>query len=150
MTSGPFLYDEGPAPLHTGTPRRRPWLLFAVFGGTAIVAVLMVVLLPVIKGSPEEQAREVVSVFLAALDGGDTETAHHLLCEDERARLAPAEVAGAYSGGEGAATLGTVAETEVAGEPAREVPVEWADGEQARVVVVNADGPRVCGLTTGD
>ena len=42
MTNGPFLYDDGPAPLHTGTPRRRPWLLLAIFGGTAVVAVLMV------------------------------------------------------------------------------------------------------------
>src|SRR3954465_13515411 len=107
MSTGPFLYDEGPAPLHTGTPRRRPWLLLAIFGGTALVAVLMVVALPLLKGSADEQARESVGVFLAALGKGGTETAHGLLCDDERARLAPDEVAGAYLAGEGGYVVGT-------------------------------------------
>ena len=51
MTNGPFLYDEGPEPIHTGAPRRRQGLLLWIFGGTALVAVLMVVLLPLVKGS---------------------------------------------------------------------------------------------------
>ena len=37
MTSGPFLYDDGPAPLHTGTPRRSGKLLVAIFGGMFVV-----------------------------------------------------------------------------------------------------------------
>ena len=43
MTNGPFLYDEGPEPLHTGTPRRsgkaapRP-----ASAAPLLVAVLMV------------------------------------------------------------------------------------------------------------
>jgi hypothetical protein len=146
MSTGPFLYDEGPAPLHTGKPRGRQGLLLAIFGGTAVLAVLMVLLMPLIKGSPEDQAREVTNVFLAALDKGDNETAYQLLCEEERARLAPGEVADAYSPGEGPATLGAVERSEIHGEPAREVAVEWPGGEQALLAVVNSDGPRVCGL----
>src|SRR5215218_10503997 len=101
MSTGPFLYDEGPEQLHTGTPRRSGKLLVLVFGATAVVAVLMAVLLPLVKGSPDDQAREVTGVFLAALDKGDTETAHQLLCDDERARLDPDEVSGEYIAGDG-------------------------------------------------
>jgi hypothetical protein len=146
MSTGPFLYDDDPAPLHTGTPRRRPWLLFGLFGGTALLAVLMVLLMPLVKGSAEDQAREVTGVFLAALDKGDTETAYQLLCEDERARLAPDEVADAYAGGEGPATVGSVVESEINSEPSRQVEVEWSGGEQARIDVVNSDGPHICGV----
>jgi hypothetical protein len=49
MSTGPFLYDEGPEQLHTGTPRRSGKLLVLVFGATAVVAVLMAVLLPLVK-----------------------------------------------------------------------------------------------------
>jgi hypothetical protein len=146
MTTGPFLYDDDPAPLHTGTPQRRPWLLFAVFGGTAVLAVLMVLLMPLVKGSAEDQAREVTGVFFAALDKGDLETAYQLLCEDERARLAPEKVADTYVAGEGPATVGDVVTAEIDGEPAREVAVEWSNGERTRLVVVNSDGPHVCGV----
>src|SRR4051794_9762829 len=99
--TGPFLYDDDPAPLHTGTPRRSGKLLVLVFGATVVAAVLMVLLLPLIKGSAEDQAREVTGVFLAALDKGDTETAYGLLCEDERARIAPGDVAAEYLDGKG-------------------------------------------------
>jgi hypothetical protein len=146
MSTGPFLYDDDPAPLHTGTPRRRPWLLFAVFGGTAVVAVLMVLLMPLVKGSAEDQAREVTGVFLAALDKGDTETAYQLLCEDERARLAPDDVAAEYTAGEGIGRVVSVSEADMDGEPSREVEVEWPGGGQARLVVVNSDGPHICGV----
>ena len=91
--NGPFLYDDDPAPLHTGTPRRSGKLLVAIFGGTIVVGVLMVLLMPLIKGSPEEQVREAVTVFVGALEKGDLETAYGLLCEDERARMsAPDDV----------------------------------------------------------
>ena len=144
MTNGPFLYDEGPEQLHTGTPRRSGKLLVLVFGATAVVAVLMAVLLPLVKGSPDEQAREVTGVFLAALDKGDTETAHGLLCEDERARLAPDDVSAEYVAGEGIGRVVSVEEGD--GEPSREVDVEWSGGERARFVVVNSDGPHICGV----
>ena len=51
----------------------------------------MVAALFLVKGSPEEQAQEVAGVFLAALEQDDTETAHQLLCQAERANLSPAE-----------------------------------------------------------
>jgi hypothetical protein len=144
MTNGPFLYDDGPEQLHTGTPRRSGKILVLVFAATVVVAVLMAVLLPLVKGSPEEQAREVTTVFLAALDKGDTETAYGLLCEDERARLAPEDVGAEYLAGDG---IGRVVSVEEAnGEPSREVDVEWPGGERARFVVVNSDGPHICGV----
>ena len=144
MSTGPFLYDEGPEQLHTGTPRRSGKLLVVVFGATAVVAVLMAVLLPLVKGSPDDQAREVTGVFLAALAKGDTETAHGLLCEDERARLAPEGVGAEYLAGDGVGRVVSVEEAD--GEPSREVDVEWPGGEQARFVVVNSDGPHICGV----
>jgi hypothetical protein len=141
--TGPFLYDDDPAPLHTGTPRRSGKVLVLVFGATVVAAVLMVLLLPLVKGSAEDQAREVTGVFLAALDKGDTETAYGLLCEDERARIAPGDVAAEYLEGKGLGKVVSVEGTD--GEPTRRVDVEWPGGGQARFVVVNADGPHICG-----
>jgi hypothetical protein len=140
MTSGPFLYDEGPAPLHTGTPRRRSGLLLAIFGGTVVVAVLMVLALFLLKGSAEDQAEEAAGVFMAALEQGDTETAHELLCDEERARLQAEDVAAAYLAGREGRVYG--AETD--GGIVR-VRVAWDDGADTPWVVVNEDGPRICG-----
>jgi hypothetical protein len=142
--TGPFLYDDEPAPLHTGTPRRRQGLLLAVFGGTVVLAVLMVVALPLFKGSAEDQAREAAGVFLSALNQGDTETAHQLLCDAERARLAQDEVEAAYAG-EGVGEVEGAEETTVDGEPAQRVLVGWADGATTELVVVNEGGPHICG-----
>ena len=144
MTTGPFLYDDDPAPLHTGTPRRSGKLLVLIFGGTVVLAVLMVVALPVFKGSAEEQSREVAGVFLSALNQGDTETAHQLLCDDERARLAPDEVAAAYVG-DGVGEVEGAEEATVDGEPAQRVLVGWADGATTELLVVNEGGARICG-----
>ena len=99
MSTGPYLYDEDPAPLHTGTPRPARALILAVIGGTVAVAVGMAVGLPLVKGSPEEQAREVTGVFLAALAQDDVETAHGLLCAEERARVAPEALSTEYAPG---------------------------------------------------
>jgi hypothetical protein len=140
--NGPFLYDDDPAPLHTGTPRRANGLLLWIFGGTAAFAVLMVVLMGVVKGTGEEQAQEVAGVFLAALAQDDTETAYGLLCQEERVRLSPEEVAGAYLG-EGPGELGSVRED----DDAMLVPVEWSDGTASELTVVGEDGPRICGVT---
>jgi hypothetical protein len=147
MTTGPFLYDEGPEPLHTSTPRRRQGLLLWVFGGTALVAVLMVVLLPLLTGSAGDQSREVVQVFLAALDRGDDDTAFQLLCEEERARLSPDDVSGRYVGGEGPGEVVAVSDDEVDGDPVQKVTVAWDGGSSAEFTVVNSDGPHVCGVT---
>jgi len=144
VTTGPFLYDDDPAPLHTGTPRRSGKLLVLIFGGTVVLAVLMVVALPVFKGSAEEQSREVAGVFLSALNQGDTETAHQLLCDDERARLAPDEVAAAYVG-DGVGEVEGAEEATVDGEPAQRVLVGWADGATTELLVVNEGGARICG-----
>jgi hypothetical protein len=142
MSTGPFLYDDGPEPLHTGTPRRRPALLLAIFGGTTIVAVLMVLVLPLVKGSPGDQAKQAVGVFLAALRKGDTTTAYQLLCAKEQGRLKAADVPSAYSG----SATGTV--TGVSGDPdgtTQQVAVRWSDGVTSRIAVVPEDGAHVCG-----
>jgi hypothetical protein len=144
MSSGPFLYDDGPEALHTGTPRRRPFLLVAIFGGTAILAVLMVLALPLIKGSPGDQAKEAVGVFLAALQKGDTTTAYQLMCAKEQARLKAADVPGAYAD----SATGTV--TGVSDDPdgtTQQVAVRWSDGSTTRIAVVPEDGAHVCGTS---
>ena len=141
MTSGPFLYDDDPAPLHTGAPQRSGKWMALILGGTVLAAVLFVFVGVAIRGTPAEQATEVTGVFLAALAADDTETAHALLCEDERARLAPDEVDAAYVG---------VGSPEL-GEPGRDgdkrlVPVTWDDGTTATFTVIGEDGLRVCGV----
>lgn len=143
-TEGPFLYDDGPAPLHTGTPRRSGRILVLIFGATAAFAVLMVVLMVVVKGTPAEQAREVTGVFLAALAQNDTETAYGLLCEKEAGRLAPEQVAGAYLG-DGAGTVGTVREQ---GDE-QLVTVAWARGGSSELAVIAEKGPKICGVAAG-
>jgi hypothetical protein len=147
MTEGPFLYDDGPEQLHTSAPRRRQGMLLWVFGGTALVAVLMVVLLPLLTGSAGDQSKEVVQVFLAALDQGDNDTAYQLLCEAERAEVAPDDVAARYLGGDGTGEVVGVADGEVGGDPVQRVTVEWPGGSSTEFTVVNADGPHVCGVT---
>ncbi|MGY1716122.1 MULTISPECIES: hypothetical protein [Geodermatophilus] len=156
--TGPYLYDEGPEALHTGTPRRRNGLILAVFGATLAVGVGMVVALPLVKGSGDEQAREAVGVFTAALAAGDTETAGDLLCEAERDRAdaegrTAEELAVAYAPAGGAGSGGEVTGVEpgeLDGKDARQVGVRWDDGSESTLLVVLEDGPRVCGTTSGD
>ncbi|MGY1607595.1 MULTISPECIES: hypothetical protein [unclassified Geodermatophilus] len=158
--TGPYLYEEGPEDLHTGTPRRRNGLILGIFGGTVALGVGMVVALPLLTGTGDEQAREVVGVFTAALAAGDLETAGGLLCEAERAR-ADADGVDAGQVAAGYARPGTAEilavetgeyEAPDSGEvrDSREVRVRWDDGGSATettVVVVLEDGPRVCGTT---
>ena len=141
--TGPYLYDDDPAPLHTGTPRRRQGLLIAILAGTVLVAVGMVAAMFLVKGSPEEQAQEVAGVFLAALEQDDTETAHQLLCQTERANLSPDSVPQAYLD----ATPGRVVGSGAAGEGQLSVEVRWADGSMSQWIVISEDGPRICGAT---
>ena len=146
MSNGPYLYDDDPAPLHTGTPRRRQGLLVALLAGTVLVAVGMVAALYLVKGSPEDQAQQVAGVFLSALQQGDTETAHELLCQVERANLSAASVPPTYL----AETPGRVVGADDAGEGQLRVEVRWADGSTAQWTVISEDGPRICGLARGD
>jgi hypothetical protein len=150
MSTGPFLYDEGPEPLHTGAGRSRRGLLVVVFLGTVLVAVAAAVALPLLRGTAAEQAGEAAGVFVAALQQGDTETAYGLLCAEERARLAPEQVAVEYLRA-GTPRIGEVADDEFAGRTAQRVEVRWTDGGAATttfLTVINADGAHVCGTTT--
>jgi hypothetical protein len=147
-TEGPHLYDDDPSPLHTGSPRAARGLILAILGGTVAVAVGMAVGLPLVKGTPEEQAREVTGVFLQALAQGDVETAHQLLCSTERARLAPGSVADEYAAGGRGEVAGTRA-AEAGGEPVQRVEVGWSDGSSSTLTVVGEDGARVCGTSAG-
>ena len=148
MTEGPYLYDDDPAPLHTGTPRPASALILAVIGGTVAVAVGMAVGLPLVKGSPEEQAREVTGVFLAALAQDDVETAHGLLCAEERARVAPEALSTEYALGGTGEIRSTIAD-EADGAPVQRVEVAWSDGSTSTLTVVSEQGARVCGTSAG-
>jgi hypothetical protein len=148
VSTGPYLYDDDPAPLHTGTPRPARALILAVIGGTVAVAVGMAVGLPLVKGSPAEQAREVTGVFLAALDQDDLETAYGLLCAEERARLAPQAVPAEYAAGGSGEIAGTIGD-EVDGAPVQRVEVAWSDGSTSTLTVVSEQGARVCGTSAG-
>ena len=146
MTTGPFLYDDDPAPLHTGTPRRGGRLLVLILGATVVVAVLLVVLMPVIKGTPEERGTEVAGVFLAALEQGDTETSDLLLCEDERNRLAIDELAETYLTGEDGRVVSAV-ERSRDGRQVLAVEVRWSDGSTSEWTVIAERGVKVCGTS---
>jgi hypothetical protein len=144
MSTGPYLYDDGPEALHTGTPRRRRGLLTLIFLGVAVLAILAVILLPVLTGSATDQAKQVTGVFLKALAAKDTETAYGLLCDSERHRLAPDRVAGAYLGATPGA-VGTAAELKRNGTTVETVDVRWSDGGTSRYTLVNESGPHICG-----
>ena len=151
MTTGPFLYDDDPAPLHTGEPRQRKGLLIALFGSTGLIAVLMVGGMLFFKGSGEDQAREVATVFTAALSQGDVGTAYELLCDDERGRLLPDELADAYLQDGTPAVIGATA-AEYDDGPAQRVGVRWGEGAGAvttEVLVVPEGGTKVCGTSAG-
>jgi hypothetical protein len=146
VTNGPFLYDEGPAPLHTGTPRRRRGLIVGVLGGTAVAAVAMVIALPLITGTQEKQSREVTGVFVRSLTAGDTETAYGLLCDAERARLKPGDLAAAYLG-PGTGHIVGASSARRDDKPVERVRVRWGDGSTSTFTLVSEGGARVCGTT---
>ncbi|MGY1721043.1 hypothetical protein ACI8AG_18560 [Blastococcus sp. SYSU DS0552] len=145
MMQGPFLYDDDPAPLHTGTPRARQGWLIGGLVGTVVVAVGMVGVLYLVRGGPADQATEVTGVFLAALANGDTETAYGLLCEDERGRLDATGMEAEYSR-PGDAEIVEVEDDPGEGARVQQVTVRWDDGGSAQLAVVNEDGPRICGI----
>jgi hypothetical protein len=143
-TEGPFLYDDRPPSPHTGTPRSRNGLLIAVFAGTVALAVAAVVAFVLVRGTPEDQAKEATGVFLAALQHGDAQTAHELLCEKERARIPVEGVAGEYAP-KGAGRVVSATKDVVGGRRVERVEIRWADGSTSGLVVVAEGGPRVCG-----
>jgi hypothetical protein len=151
MSTGPFLYDDDPAPLHTGEPRQRKGLIVALFGSTVLIAVLMVGGILFVKGTGEEQSLEVATVFTAALSQGDVETAYDLLCDDERARVLPEDLADAYLA-DGTPTVVGARETEHDDGPAQLVDVRWGEGAGAvttELLVVPEGGTKVCGTSAG-
>jgi len=145
MTSGPFLYDDEPEALHTGTGRSRRGLIVALLAGTVLVAIGMVIAMVALRGTDEEQATEVAGVFLAALSQDDVQTAVELLCEQERLDRAPEDLADEYlraTPGE----VGSVTDDEIDGEPVQRVEVRWAEGSASEWALVRERGPRVCGV----
>ena len=147
-TTGPFLYDDGPAALHTGTPRRRGRLLLAMCGGTVLIAVLMVVTLPLVKGSPDKQARQAVGSFLQAMQHADSGAAHEMLCDKEQARLTAAQVVEEY-GGPPPGRVVSASKDPTGGTTAELVRVRWADGTTSRFTVIPEDGAHICGVRAG-
>jgi hypothetical protein len=145
-SEGPYLYDEEPFSPHTGTPRSRNGLIVVVLLGTVALAVAATIAFVLVRGTPEDQAKEAAGVFLAALAKNDIETAHGLLCADERARIPAEGVGGEYGDGGGGRVVGA-REVEVRGRVAQRVEVRHADGSTSGLVVVPEDGPKICGTT---
>ena len=145
MTNGPFLYDDDPAPLHTGAPRGRKLSIVLILVLTALAAVGTVVGMYVFRGSPAEEAEVRAGVFVAALTADDVETASGLLCEEARRGLSVEEALEPYSGVAGG-TVGRAHEAGVDGEPAQLIPVDVGDGTTIELVLIPEGGPKVCGL----
>jgi hypothetical protein len=147
MTQGPFLYDDDPMPLHTGTGRNRNGTLIALIGVTVLVALLMVGGMVLFKGTASDQAEEVAGVFTKALAAGDTETAYGLICDAERGRITPDQLAGDYLQ-PGAPVITGSRGVKVDGEPVRYVQVRWDDAGNSsttELTVVPEGGTKVCG-----
>ena len=142
---GPFLYDDGPEDLHTAPARNRNGLLLGIMLATIVVGVAMVLLMPLVKGTPGERAEAAVTVFYASLADGDLDTATQMLCATERDRLGDADPAGDYVRG-GAPEVTGSSEAEEDGDEVRHVTVRWDDDSTATLTVVAEDGPRVCGI----
>jgi hypothetical protein len=147
MTEGPFLYDDGPAPLHTGTPRNRNGLIIALLGGTVLFSVVMVGGMTMVKGTGASQSKDVAGVFTSSLSQGDLVTAYGLICDSERARITPDQLAGEYQQ-PGTPTIGNAKRVEVDGSPTEVVTVRWNDGgavTTTELTVVPEGGTKVCG-----
>jgi hypothetical protein len=141
--SGPYLYDDDPAPLHTGTPRNRNWSIVILLALTVLLAVGTVVGMYVFRGSPADEAEERAGVFLAALAADDVETASALLCEEQRAGRTDDEALEPYRGVTG--TVGDAREREIDGDLVLVVPVR-SGAATSELVLIPEGGPKVCGL----
>jgi hypothetical protein len=144
MTEGPLLYSEGPEELHTGTPRSRRGLIAAIVIGTVALAMIAGALLPLLKGSATGQATQVTTVFLKAMAAKDAETAYGLLCDAERGRISPDQMASTFLGPTPGKVVGA-AQVRHNGTTTETVDVRWADGSTSRYTLVNESGPRICG-----
>jgi hypothetical protein len=147
MTTGPFLYDDGPAPLHTAEPRQRNGLVLGLLGGTALFSVTMVVLMNVWSGDGADQSREVATVFTAALSQGDLTTSYALICDDVRAAVPPDQLAAEYLQPGTPQVTGTQS-SEYEGAPAELVTVRWDDAgtvTTTELTLVPEGGTKVCG-----
>jgi hypothetical protein len=150
MTNGPFLYDDDPAPLHTGTGRNRNGTLIALIGATVLVAVLSVAGMVLFKGTAADQAEQAATVFTRALVAGDTETAYGLICDGERGRITPDQLAGEYLQPGAPEVVGSRG-AHVDGKPVRYVQVRWNDGGTNRtteLTLVPEGGTKVCGTSS--
>ena len=143
--TGPYLYDDDPAPLHTGTPRTRNWSIVILLALTVLLAVGTVAGMYVFRGSPADEAEERARVFVAALGADDLETASGLLCEEERDGRTAEEALEPYGAAAGG-TVGEAREDEVDGGPVQVVPVRAGDGTTAELLLVPEGGPKVCGM----
>ena len=151
MSTGPFLYDDDPMPLHTGTPRNRNGTLIALLSATVLIAVLMVGGMVLFKGTAADQAEEVAGVFTKSLAAGDTETAFGLICDSERQRITPDQLAGDYLH-PGTPTITGSRGERIDDEPVRYVQVRWDDGGSStttELTVVPEGGTKVCGTSAG-
>ncbi|MPQ97520.1 hypothetical protein GB931_06200 [Modestobacter sp. I12A-02628] len=150
MSSPDYLYDDDPAPLHTGTPRGRNRWIVAALLGTGLVALLAAYLLPVVNGSATEQSEQAAGVFVSALSQGDVGTAYSLLCDAERARLEEVQLNAEYLQ---PGTPRVVGSTELdTDDPTVEVQVEWTDGgatTRTTLTMVPQSGAKVCGVAVG-
>jgi len=150
--NGPFLYDDRPESLHTGQGRRRTGLLIAMLAGTVVVAVAMVALMGVFKGSAQDQAKEVATVFTAALSQGDTDTAYDLVCDEVRAVVPREQLADEYLQPGTPEVVGSRGD-QVDGSPVQYVEVRWDDGGsvvETELTVVPEGGTKVCGTRPAD
>ena len=145
MTNGPYLYDDDPAPLHTGTPRNRNWSIVVLLGLTVLLAVGTVVGMYVFRGSPADEAEQRAGVFLAALAADDVETASALLCEEGRHGVSGEEALEPYADVAGG-TAGSARDAEVDGDRVQLVPVTGAGVPASELVLVPEGGPRICGI----
>ena len=146
MSTGPFLYDDDPAPLHTGAARNRNGTLIALIVATVSVALLAVGGMVLFQGTASDQAEEVAGVFTKALAAGDTETAYALICDSERGRITADELAGEYLHPGTPEITGARADR-VDDEPVRYVTVRWGAGISTELTVVPEGGTKVCGTT---
>jgi hypothetical protein len=106
----------------------------------------------VFKGSAQDQAKEVATVFTAALSQGDVETAYTLVCDDVRASVPPAQLAEEYLQPGTPEVVGSRGD-QLDGAPVQYVTVRWDDGGsvvESELTVVPEGGTKVCGTRLAD